>query len=103
MDVAYLNASLKENIYMRQPRGFEAPGEEDKVIHLKRAIYSLRQSGREWYEDLMGMLTTIGFKRCRVEHAVFYRFDQDVTILAVDINDITIAGNSCRAVQRFKD
>ena len=56
-------------------------------------IYGLRQSGREWYEDLVGMLTTIGFKRCRVEHAVFYRFDQDTTILAVDVDDITIAGN----------
>ena len=51
----------------------------------------------------MGTLTTIGFKRCRVEHAVFYRFDQDTTILAVDVDDITIAGNSRRAVQRFKD
>ena len=51
----------------------------------------------------MGMLTTIGFKQCRVEHAVFYRFDQDATILAVDVDDITITGNSCRAVQRFKD
>ena len=37
VDVAYLNASLKENIYMRQPRGFEAPGEEDKVIQIGRA------------------------------------------------------------------
>ena len=26
VDVAYLNASLKENIYMRQPKGFEVPG-----------------------------------------------------------------------------
>ena len=81
MDAAYLNASLKEDIYMCQPRGFEAPSEEDKVFHLKRAIYGLKQSGREWYKDLMGRLTTIGFKRCRVEHAVFYRFDQDATIL----------------------
>ena len=88
---------------MQQPRGFEAPGEEDKVFHLKRAIYGLRQLGREWYEDLMGILTTIGFKRCRVEHAVFYRFDQDATMLAMDVDDITITRNSCRAVQRFKD
>ena len=48
VDTAYLNPSLKEDIYMRQPKGFEAPSEEDKVIHLKRAIYGLRQSGREW-------------------------------------------------------
>ena len=34
-DAAYLNASLKENIYMRQPKGFEVPSQEDKVIHLK--------------------------------------------------------------------
>ena len=26
VDAAYLNASLKENIYMRQPKGFEVPG-----------------------------------------------------------------------------
>ena len=42
VDAAYLNASLKENIYIRQPEGFEVPGQEDKVIHLKRAIYGLR-------------------------------------------------------------
>ena len=35
VDAAYLNASLKENIYMRHPKGFEVPGQEDKVIHLK--------------------------------------------------------------------
>ena len=88
---------------MCQPKGFEAPGEEDKMIHLKRAIYGFRQSSREWYKDLMGTFTKIGFKQCRVEHAVFYRFDQDTTILAMDVDDITIAGNSHRAVQRFKD
>ena len=62
MDAAYHNASLKEDIYICQPRGFEAPGEEDKVIHLEPAIYSLRQSGRESYEDLIDMLTKFGFK-----------------------------------------
>ena len=88
---------------MHQPNGFEEPGQEDKVIHLKWAIYGLRQSGHEWYADLMATLTSIGFKRCRVEHAVFYRFYEDVMILAVDVDDITIAGNSPRAMKRFKE
>ena len=43
VDGAYLNASLKEDIYMHQPKGFKEPGQEDKVIHLKWAIYGLRQ------------------------------------------------------------
>ena len=34
---------------------------------------------------------------------MFYRFDEDATILAVDVDDITIAGNSPRAVKRFKE
>ena len=50
----------------------------------------------------MSTLTTVGFQRCKVEHAIFYRFNQDTTILAVDVDDITIAGNSPRAIQRFK-
>ena len=62
VDAAYLNASHKEDIYMHQLKGFEEPGQEDKVIHLKRAIYALRQSGHEWYPDLMDTLTSVGFK-----------------------------------------
>ena len=42
MDAAFRNVSLKEEIYMHQPRGFEAPGKEDKVIHLKWATHSVR-------------------------------------------------------------
>ena len=34
---------------------------------------------------------------------MFYRFDEDATILAVDVDDITIAENSPKAVKRFKE
>ena len=49
----------------------------------------------------MDTLTSVGFKQCLVEHAVFYRFDEDAMILAVDVDDIIIAGNSPKAVKRF--
>ena len=73
VDVAHLNASLKENIYMRQPKGFETPSQEDKGIYLKQAIYGLRQSGHEWYKDLMSTFRNVGFQRCKVEHAMLYQ------------------------------
>ena len=99
----YLNAKLKDDIFMRQPKGFKVPGKEHSVLCLKRVIYGLKQSGREWYDKLKCTLLSIGFTRCRVEHAVFYRYDQDVIVLAVDVDDITIAGDSKRGIKRFKE
>ena len=42
---AYLYGKLDEEIYMWQPEGFIARGQESKVIHLCRALYSLKQAG----------------------------------------------------------
>jgi hypothetical protein len=51
MDVktAFLNGELDEEIYMDQPVGFVAKGQERKVCKLKRTIYGLKQSSRQWY------------------------------------------------------
>ena len=62
MDIktAYLNAKLKEDIFIEQPEGFVKG--ENMVCHLKRAMYGLKHSGREWYEELSDHLTSLQFK-----------------------------------------
>jgi len=50
MKNTYLNAKLTETIYMRQPPGFATPGDERQVCHLFKALYSLKQTGRCWYQ-----------------------------------------------------
>jgi hypothetical protein len=52
MDVkaAYLNADLKEDLYMQPPPGFEVP--EGHVLKLKKGVYGTRQGSRVWYEDM---------------------------------------------------
>ena len=51
---AYLNAKLDEEILMKQPEGFAKFDEEGKplVCLLKRSLYGLKQSGRNWHRTL---------------------------------------------------
>jgi Reverse transcriptase (RNA-dependent DNA polymerase) len=52
MDVkgTYLNSNLKEEIYMRQPDGFDDG--TGPILKLGRALYGLKQSGHAWYQRL---------------------------------------------------
>lgn len=43
---AYLYGELEETIYMQQPEGYIQEGDEDKVCHLLKGLYGLKQSGR---------------------------------------------------------
>ena len=47
MDVklAYLHGVLEEEIYMDQPEGFVAQGDEDEVCRLMHSLYGLKQAG----------------------------------------------------------
>ena len=63
MDVkgAYLNGTLKEKVYMRQPEGYEDG--TARVCLLKKTLYGLKQSGREWNIELDNKLRKHGFQR----------------------------------------
>jgi hypothetical protein len=65
MDVksAFLNGDLKEDIFMTQPQGFEAKGQEHKVCKLVKDLYGLKQVPRAWYAKMDEYLRKVGFKR----------------------------------------
>jgi len=48
MDVkrAYLNGTLKETIYIKQPKGFA--DDSGWVCQLNKILYGLKQSGCKW-------------------------------------------------------
>jgi len=70
---AYLNAPLKEMIYMKPPRGVLKLGQEGKVLRLKKGLYGLKQAGRGWYFRMSrGFLKELGIERSVIDHSAFY-------------------------------
>nr|GEU84370.1 retrovirus-related Pol polyprotein from transposon TNT 1-94 [Tanacetum cinerariifolium] len=47
---AFLHGHLEEEIYVEQPKGFKVPEKEDHVCRLKKSLYDLKQSPRQWYK-----------------------------------------------------
>ncbi|GJU28111.1 retrovirus-related pol polyprotein from transposon TNT 1-94, partial [Tanacetum coccineum] len=59
---AFLHGNLEETIYMRQPPGFEE-GTGNKVCLLKKSLYGLKQSPRQWYKRFDVYMVNNGFSR----------------------------------------
>nr|GEW43776.1 putative reverse transcriptase domain-containing protein [Tanacetum cinerariifolium] len=65
MDVKtdFLNGPLKEEVYVSQHEGFVDPEFPNHVYRLKKALYSLKQASRAWYDKLSSFLIEHGFTK----------------------------------------
>jgi hypothetical protein len=94
---AYLNSDLKEDVFMRQPKGFEVKGKEDHVCKLKKSIYGLHQSARNWYGTMCSILAMIGYLPLISEPSLFTKKGKDgetIGILALYVDDLVLAGTT---------
>ncbi|KAK6586058.1 hypothetical protein PZA11_001115 [Diplocarpon coronariae] len=88
-DAAYLNSELSHVIYARAPLG--VPTDGASVIRIKRALYGLKQSGREWYGMLSRWLKEQDFIQATFDPCVFTSSD---LILGVYVDDVLMAGTT---------
>jgi len=104
---AYLNGELTndEVIYMKQPPGYSVSDPKGKVLvcRLRKTLYGLKQSGRRWYQKLVSIMEKLGFKRCQVDQAVFFRRGgKKLIIVLVHVDDCTITANTTSLITGFK-
>ena len=92
-DMAYLNADLDIDVYVKQPDGFVE--EPNMVWKLKKSLYGLKQSGRMWNKLLNKFLTSEGFVRSMTDPCLYTYFDGKNTVnIIVWVDDLLIAARN---------
>ena len=97
MDVqnAFLHGVLEEEVYMRQPPGYEIKGKENHLCKLDKALYGLKQAPRAWYSRLCDKLQALGFKPSRGDTSLFFfRRGKTIMFMLVYVDDIIVASSS---------
>ncbi|KAI0526984.1 hypothetical protein KFK09_002580 [Dendrobium nobile] len=92
---AFLHGDLHDEVYMRQPKGFEDIQFLKHVCKLRKSIYGLKQSPRQWFHKLTKFLQHLGFQFSTADPSllIFNRDNIKVFIL-IYVDDILITGNN---------
>ena len=106
MDVktAFLNGDLEEEIYMEQPEGFSAPGQERKDCRLVKSLHVLKQAPKQWHEKFDNAMLSTGFKINECDKCVYVKdTDKGYIILCLYVDDMLIVGSNDKVIQSTKD
>ena len=104
---AYLNAPIDKDIYVQQPPGYELIGGKGEKLscYLKKSLYGLKQSGRNWHTMLTEFLKSEGFKPSITDPCVYTRENKssdDRLIIVFWVDDIIIACSNLEMIEEMK-
>ena len=105
MDVktTFLNGYLDEDIYMEQPEGFIAKGQDNKVCKLLKSIYGLKQASRSWNYRFDQAVKSFGFDQNLEEPCVYKRGEgKSVVFLILYVDDMLLIGSGIGALSTVK-
>ena len=100
--ITFLHGELEEEIYMKQPEGFIREGDEGKVCLLKKSLYGLKQSPRQWYKRFDSFMIKANFTRCEYDSCVYYKLAKGPTYLLLYVDDTLIAAKDKAHIGEIK-
>ena len=92
VETAFLHGNLKEEIYMDVPPGLNV--DPTKCLKLKRTIYGLVQSAREFYKKFTDVLKIIGFSGSKSDPCLWTKWtDNHVILIGIYVDDCLVIGD----------
>ena len=90
--LAFPQAPVEKEIYMRVPKGFKITGKDpdDYVLKLNKNVYGQKQAGRVWNKYLeKKLIEAVGLKKSKIDECVYYK---GKTIYLLYTDDSILAG-----------
>ena len=101
---AFLQGTLKDEVYKAQPPGFISKDNPNAVCRFRKAIYGLKQAPRAWYNELKQFLLQAGFINSLADASLFiYRKQGVLLYMLVYVDDLILTGNSSSHLTKFID
>ncbi|KAG8492061.1 hypothetical protein CXB51_015688 [Gossypium anomalum] len=100
----FLHGELEEYIYMQQPEGFTVSEKEDYFCLLKKSLYGLQQSPRQWYKRFDSFMTSHDCKRSSFDSCVYFKKNSDGSFvyLLLYVDDMLIAAKDKGEIRKVK-
>ncbi|KRZ83588.1 Retrovirus-related Pol polyprotein from transposon TNT 1-94 [Trichinella sp. T8] len=97
---AFLYGALKEEVYVKQPEGFE--NGTNQVYKLNRSLYGLKQGPRCWNLRLVEFLRKQGLKQSSADPCLFARMkERSKLLVAIYVDDGIVAGSDTDEMEQF--
>jgi hypothetical protein len=93
---AYPRSDLHAEVYMRPPEGLQCP--KGKVLRIRKSLYGLKQSGREWYIEACKGLKELDLEPLFSEPSIFATLDRKL-IVGLYVDDMLILGKTPKAIE----
>ena len=101
--IAFLNGSLDKKIYVEQPEGFAKKEKEHLAYKLKRSVYGLKRTSRQWYLRFSDTITSFEFKKNTVDQCIYLKVSENkFIILVLYVDDILLTCNDLDLLHETK-
>ena len=106
VQTAFLNAEIQEEVYVKTPSGYEsldATTGRPNVMKLKKSLYGLRQSPRNWFNTINDSLRGIGSKASASDPCVYiFGSNDNLSVLTMYLDDLLLLGGNTPLLKDLK-